>query len=303
MTGAIDFYLVDVFAEQPLTGNPLAVVPDADGLTLPQLRSIAREFNQSETTFLIQPSDPAATWRLRSLTAAGSEVLGAGHNALGAWLWLADSGRLGPEPAGRWQQQIGADLLPVELSRATDRRWRVVMDQSTPVFGPIINDRKDELAAALALAPDDLDPTLPIQVVSTGAGHLLVPVRDQAAVDRARPVADRLADLLAAVGGEGCYLFTTESAEDAYARFFNPTMGITEDPATGTAAGPLAAALVHSGRLADGTVVIEQGHQLGRPSRLEVEVRGERVRLAGSGLVVGQGRLLIPQDGLRSAAG
>jgi trans-2,3-dihydro-3-hydroxyanthranilate isomerase len=290
----IDFYLVDVFAEQPLTGNPLAVVPDADALTLPQLRSIAREFNQSETTFLIQPTDPAATWRLRSLTAAGAEVLGAGHNALGAWLWLADSGRLGADPSGRWQQQIGADLLPVELSRAADGRWRVVMDQSAPVFGSIVNDRKDQLAAALGLVPADLDPTLPTQVVSTGAGHLLVPVRDQAAVDRAEPVADRLKALLSSVGGEGCYLFTTHSADTAYARFFNPTMGITEDPATGTAAGPLAAALVRAGRLADGTVVIAQGHRLGRPSRLEVEVCGQRVRLAGSGLVVGQGRLLTP---------
>ena len=83
------FYLIDVFAQRPLTGNPLALVPDADDLAEAQMRAIAREFNQSETTFLLDPGLPGATWRLRSFTPIGAEVYGAGHNALGAWLWLA----------------------------------------------------------------------------------------------------------------------------------------------------------------------------------------------------------------------
>ena len=84
----VEFALVDVFAVAPLTGNALAVVPDADGLDVPTMRAVAREFNQSETTFLCAPDLPGATWRLRSFTAAGHEVGGAGHNALGAWLGL-----------------------------------------------------------------------------------------------------------------------------------------------------------------------------------------------------------------------
>ena len=92
MTTQVPFCLVDVFASQPLTGNPLALVTDADGLAEPQMRAIAREFNQSETTFLLRPSLAGATWRLRSFTPIGAEVAGAGHNALGAWLWLAAAG-------------------------------------------------------------------------------------------------------------------------------------------------------------------------------------------------------------------
>ena len=89
------FHFVDVFAVEPLTGNPLAVVEDAADLTVDQLQRIAREFNQSETTFLLRPTRPDADWRLRSFTAAGAEVFGSGgHNSLGAWWWLADAGKL-----------------------------------------------------------------------------------------------------------------------------------------------------------------------------------------------------------------
>jgi hypothetical protein len=86
--------IVDVFATRPLTGNQLSLVPDADGLDESQMRAIAREFNQSETTFLLRPTLAGATCRLRSFTPTGAEVSGAGHNALGAWIWLEASGRL-----------------------------------------------------------------------------------------------------------------------------------------------------------------------------------------------------------------
>jgi PhzF family phenazine biosynthesis protein len=132
--------------------------------------------------------------------------------------------------------------------------------------------------------------------VSTGAGHLLVPVRNRAAVDAATPDNARLATLLQEVDGEGCYLYSLDPVDPsqavAYTRFFNPTMGIHEDPATGTAAGPLVARLVAEGIVPDGTTaVIEQGHALGRPSRIHVTVSGEAVRISGSGLIVADGSL------------
>jgi trans-2,3-dihydro-3-hydroxyanthranilate isomerase len=108
----MDFAIADVFATGPLTGNALAVVPDADALDVATMRALAREFNQSETTFRCTPTVPAADWRLRSFTAAGHEVGGAGHNALGAWLWLAHAGRVG---AGTHAQQLGDDVLAVEV--------------------------------------------------------------------------------------------------------------------------------------------------------------------------------------------
>jgi trans-2,3-dihydro-3-hydroxyanthranilate isomerase len=289
---------VDVFAHRPLAGNPLSLVPDADDLTEPQMRAIAREFNQSETTFVLRPSRTGATWRLRSFTPIGAEVFGAGHNALGAWLWLAHAGRIDLAAGGELTQEIGAEVLPVEVSRGDDGLVTVTMDQSAPEFGGVAGDRA-ELAAALGLSAADLVPGEPAQVVSTGAGHLLVPITDRAAVDRARPVTDRLAAVLRQAGGEGCYLYSRDPVDPgdavAYTRFFNPTMGIAEDPATGTAAGPLVARLAAAGQAAgDGRpVIVEQGYALGRPSRIRVSVAGPRVRVGGSGLVVAEGTIAL----------
>jgi trans-2,3-dihydro-3-hydroxyanthranilate isomerase len=297
MTTRVPFCFVDVFAWQPLTGNPLSLVIDADELPEPQMRAIAREFNQSETTFLLRPSRPGATWRLRSFTPIGAEVFGAGHNALGAWLWLAAAGRLPADHTQPLAQEIGGDVLPVEVIRTAGSPVAVSMDQSPPQFGAIAGDRA-ELAASLGLAETDLAPGEPAQVVSTGAGHLLVPLRDRAAVDRATPDTARLAAVLRRAGGEGCYLYSRDPVDAeravAYTRFFNPTVGIPEDPATGTAAGPLLALLVASGRVPDhSTAFVEQGYALGRPSRIQVSVSGPRVRVGGSGLVVAEGTLKL----------
>ena len=294
----VPFYFVDVFARRPLTGNPLSLVPDADELPVPQLQAIAREFNQSETTFVLRPTRPDATWRLRSFTPIGAEVFGAGHNALGAWLWLAAADRIAVGAGPRLTQEIGDDVLPVEVEHGPDGNVSVTMDQSEATFGEIVLDRTG-LAAALSLDPAELVPGEAAQVVDTGAGHLLVPVRDRAAVDRAVPLPDRLAALLRQAGGEGCYLYSRDPAGGAdavaYTRFFNPTMGIAEDPATGTAAGPLVARLVAEGKVAGNgrPVIVEQGHKLGRPSRIQVSVAGPRVRVGGSGLVVAEGTIAL----------
>jgi hypothetical protein len=112
---SVSFALVDVFADEPLSGNPLAVVPDADHLSEDLLPRIAREFNQAETTFLLTPTAAGADHRLRSFTAAGVEVFGARHNALGAWWWLGETGRL--DRLGLWHQQVGPAVLPVDVSR------------------------------------------------------------------------------------------------------------------------------------------------------------------------------------------
>jgi len=286
------FYFVDVFADRPLTGNPLALVPDADDLTVPQMQAIAREFNQSETTFLLRPGEEGVDWRLRSFTPAGAEVDGAGHNALGAWLWLADQGLTGDQPSVTMRQRIGAEILDVEILRTPGEPTRIVMDQGVPEFGKQVTDA-ERLTGALGLRPEHLSPGATAQVVSTGVGHLLIPLATRDAVDAAVSHDRDLAAILAEAGGEGCYLYTT-AGDEPYTRFFNPTVGIAEDPATGTAAGPLAVALVRSGRAPAGApVFIEQGHRLGRPSRLRVDVAGDRVRLSGSGLISARGELRL----------
>lgn len=143
------------------------------------------------------------------------------------------------------------------------------------------------LAAALYLAPGDVAiDALPAQVVDTGAGHLFVSLKSAGIVDRAAPDTNRLRQIVASVDGEGLYIFSLDPRhQEAYAnaRFFNPIMGIGEDPAIGTAAGPMAAHLVRHGLLKSGKVIIEQGTRLGRTSLIGVDVEGHSVRIRGGG--------------------
>jgi trans-2,3-dihydro-3-hydroxyanthranilate isomerase len=296
MITSIRFFLVDVFADRPLTGNPLALVPDASDLSVGQMQAVAREFNQSETTFLVATNEAGVDWRLRSFTPAGVEVDGAGHNAIGAWLWLADHGFTGGEPSVTMRQRIGSEILAVEILRSAGELTRIVMDQGAPVLGSTVA-HGPRLATALGLPLAQFAADATSQVASTGVAHLLVPLTSRAAVDAAIADQRELAAVLADSGAEGCYLYTTQGGDDgaaAYARFFNPTVGIAEDPATGTAAGPLAVVLARRGWVQSGSpVFIEQGHRLGRPSRIRVDIDGDRVRLSGSGLVVGDGQLRL----------
>lgn len=296
MAQRLRFALVDVFADAPLTGNPAALVADAGDLTDDQLRALAREFNQSETAFLLRPAAPGATLRIRAFTAAGSEVGGAGHFALAAWLWLDAGGGL-PDDESRFVMELDGDRLPVEVTRTPERPTVVTIDQSPAEFGAVVRGQF-EIIRALGVRPGDLTGE-PVQVVSTGVGHLLVPATRRAAVDRARPDTRFLQATLESAGGEGCYLYSRDPHDAAggsvaYARFFNPTVGIEEDPATGTAAGPLVARLVAEGTVPSGTpVIIEQGYAMGRPSRLRVSASAERVRLSGSGVVAAEGTVRV----------
>ncbi|CAN7473239.1 PhzF family phenazine biosynthesis protein [Mesorhizobium amorphae] len=289
-TAALTVGLIDVFADTSLSGNPLAVVEDADGLSETLMRRIASEFNQAETTFVMRSS--RADLKLRSFTAAGAEVGGAGHNALGAWLWLAEEGKLGPIEAPRvFRQEIGGEVLPIEL-RPVDGRIYGRMRQSALKLGPALADIRP-LAAALGLAPDDIRAEPAPRVADTGVAHLLVHLRDTAAVDRAEPASKGLLKVLGAVFAEGCYVYAFDGSAPhrAYARFFNPTVGLWEDAATGTAAGPLGAYLESEG-LISGAIEVEQGTKMGRRSILRVSLAPEP-EISGAGIIVMRGRLSL----------
>ncbi|HKX77073.1 MAG TPA: PhzF family phenazine biosynthesis protein [Novosphingobium sp.] len=280
--------LIDVFAEKPLSGNPLAVVEGADALSEADMRRIAGEFNQAETTFLLK-SDRADR-RLRSFTAAGAEVTGAGHNALGAWLWLAEHGALGPLATPQtFHQEIGDEVLPLVLARVAGR-IQGRMRQAPPRLLPPLDDITP-LARALGLLPGDILATPAPRPVGF---HLLVRLRDAAAIDRARPANEPLHDILRAAGAEGCYIYAHDLAasQKAYARFFNPAVGLWEDAATGTAAGPLAAYLSSAGLLQAGTLAVEQGVKMGRRSIINIKVTPDP-EISGAGIVVFRGVLRV----------
>lgn len=284
--------LIDVFADESLAGNPLAVVEEADALSENVLRRIAGEFNQTETTFLMK-SD-RADWKLRSFTANGSEIYGAGHNALGAWLWLGYYGRLGSlRTPTTFQQEIGTDILPITLEMRDGRMHGQMRQGQLKLSAPLTGFAP--LAAALRLSGDDVIAEPAPRVADTGAGHLVVRLRSSEAVDRVRPGAEALLAVLASAGAEGCYVYAFNAATPraAYARFFNPTVGLWEDSATGTAAGPLCAYLGTQGLLdEDATLVVEQGVLMGRRSLLHVRLSPEP-ELSGTGVVVLSGLLEI----------
>jgi trans-2,3-dihydro-3-hydroxyanthranilate isomerase len=294
----LPFHFVDVFAVEPLTGNSLAVVEEGTDLTLDLFQRIAREFNQSETTFILAPTRPDADWRLRSFTPTGAEVFGAGgHNSLGAWWWLADAGKLAL--TGRvtvFHQEIGDQVFPVAIARAGANLAYIEMEQTAPKAGARIDDLAG-LAASLGISTADLAvDRAPCQVVSTGAAHLLVPIRGREAVDRIRPDGNALFAVLASVGAEGCYAFSLDPRHPdavAYTRFFNPTVGIVEDPATGTAAGPLAAHLVAHRLVKPGQMKVEQGTAMCRTSLIQVDVLGDAVKVSGRAVVVASGQLTL----------
>jgi len=284
--------IIDVFADAPLTGNPLAVVEGADNLEDDVLRRIARECNQSETTFILR-SDRADR-RLRSFTASGAEVFGAGHNALGAWLWLGYDGQLGDLSTPKtFRQEIGDDILPITVE-ARDGRIHGRMKQSPLALSAPLSSL-DSLAEALGLGTEDLLTAPAPRAADTGAAHLMVRARDRQTVDRAEPSADKLIQVLGPAGAEGCYVYAFETADPAiaYARFFNPAMGLWEDSATGTAAGPLCAYLGSMGLLTNGNnLLIEQGTRMGRQSFLQVRL-DPVPELSGSGVVVFRGTLYL----------
>lgn len=293
----LPFYLVDVFADRPLEGNPLAVVDGGDDLSDDVLRAIAREFNQSETTFVMKPTMAQASFRLRSFTASGAEVYGAGHNALGAWWWIAADGRLDRlSPDTTSYQEIGGELLPVLIKSQNGAPKWIAMRQEPPRFLKQL-DQADTLVNALGLNSVDLSVGgLPRQVVWTGAPHLMVPVSDCAAVDRAAPDHKALKAVLASVDAEGCYVFAYSDKREtapAYARFFNPTVGLWEDPATGTAAGPLGAYLVANGVHKDSGLTIEQGTIMGRRSLIQVRIDRDEIEIAGHCVVVASGTMRV----------
>lgn len=291
------FFLVDVFASEAFEGNPLALVAEADDLSDAAMRSVAREVNQAETTFLLRPTRQGPDWRLRSFTPSGDEIFGAGHNALGAWWWLAAAGHLDVISKKHFHQEIGNHILPVEFIVKGGQVDSVAMTQTPPTFGRRVDDLRP-LALALGLSEADLSKSpLPPQVLSTGSSHLMVQLFDPDIVDSAAPDPDTLRDILNSVEARGCYVFCSGArhlAANVYTRFFDPADGLWEDPGTGSAAGSLAMLLFANGWLsAEKTLVVEQGTALGRTSLIAVRPKPSGPQIFGRGLIVAEGVLQL----------
>jgi trans-2,3-dihydro-3-hydroxyanthranilate isomerase len=290
------FDVVDVFAERAFAGNPLAVVHGADGVGDAGLAALAREFNLSETVFPLPPTQPSAGYRARIFTPA-AELPFAGHPSVGvAWV-LARDGVIG---RGDTVQECGAGLLPVRVD--ADGAW---IDGAAPVVGPPLDGVA--VAEAVGLAAGDVAEGVPAGICGAGLDFPILVVGTDA-VARAR-VPDAAA-LRAAAHQQGQVLVAAlELAGDrsggrVHARMFGPGVGVVEDPATGSAAVALAVFLVDRGLLAtdgDSAFTVEQGVEIGRPSRLEVWVRAEggaavRTSVGGRVVPISSGRIAVPGE-------
>jgi trans-2,3-dihydro-3-hydroxyanthranilate isomerase len=276
------FVQVDVFTDAPFGGNPLAVFPDAEGLTTAEMQRLAREMNLSETTFVLPPQAPEADFKVRIFTPA-REVPFAGHPVVGTHWVLAHLGRVDlHEPMTHVRFELGVGVLPADLHVAGGAVERVVMTQGRPTFHATLGDLSD-LADGLDLPAEAIIETgMPVQVVSTGMPQMMVPVRSLAEVQGLAagelnvPALNRACR---AVDTECVMVFTLETEQPeatVHVRMFAPLLGVPEDPATGSANGALGAYLVHhrAVTVTEPTtyIVSEQGAELNRPGTLYVEV-------------------------------
>jgi trans-2,3-dihydro-3-hydroxyanthranilate isomerase len=271
------YHVVDVFTQQPLEGNPLAVFSDARGLDAATMQQIARELNLSETTFVLPADSAAAAARVRIFTPA-SEMQFAGHPTIGTAYVLRRIGRV-PADATEFVFEEGVGLVAVRVESGGDPMiWL-----TTP---PITKGRTYEhadCARVLGLDPADLLADVPCEVLSAGNPNLYVAVATADVVDRIRIDATALQALFADEPAPVCLFAFAPVPNGAYSRMFAPALGVTEDPATGSATGPLAAFMMEHGLApaTDGTrFVSEQGTKMCRRSLLHVLIHGEHGREA-----------------------
>lgn len=304
MARAYAFVQVDVFTDRVFGGNPLTVFLDGQGLTDDEMQRIAREMNLSETTFVLPPTQPDAAAKIRIFT-PGRELPFAGHPTIGTAYVLATRGML-PAGARTFTLEEGIGPVPVRLEgdpATPDFLW---MRHGEAIFGPPFTDRP-AFAAALGLRETDLLPNAPIAVGSTGNPFLYLPLRDREAVDRAAVDVTALRRCFSDTTAVGIFIFAPgadPTTPCVYARMLDALAGTgtPEDPATGSAGGPLGAYLVRHSLVTSGKtvrIVCEQGTKMGRQSFLHLAVRTENgvvtgIEVGGSAVPVLEGTLHLP---------
>ncbi|MEP6491929.1 MAG: PhzF family phenazine biosynthesis protein [bacterium] len=298
------YLTADVFTDQKFGGNQLAVFPDAGEIAPELMPQIAREFNYSETTFVLPPADPKHTAKVRIFT-PGGELQFAGHPTIGTAHVLAAIGAIkltGAETRIVLEEGVGP--VPVTIRAVNGSpEFAVLSAAKLPETGPR-PPSNETLAAMLSLSPSDLvGGDMAPEAVSCGTPFLFVPVRDRATVARARVKLDLFEPALQRYVTNMVFVFAMEGEQpgsDVRARMFAPTLGVPEDPATGSAAIALGGYLATRDPRFEGTLrwVVEQGFEMGRPSILEVEAdkkNGEitAARVGGRTVLVCEGTMSL----------
>ncbi len=298
----LDYHLLDVFSNQPFGGNQLAVFANPP-LDLPAstMQLIAKEMNLSEVTFVFPPADHQNDFRVRIFTPT-RELPMAGHPTVGTAFLLARLGLIGEISKSRvltFEEGIG----PIQVTIESDEDGipdNVLMRQPIPQFLDIYEDR-EAIARMLSLRLDDLHPNAPLQVLSSGLPFLYVAVKSLDAMRRLSLRLDLWQQLLRGKPGENVFVTTTQtenSGSTVHSRMFAPALGVAEDPATGSASGPLGVYLLQYGLVDSQEIVSEQGIEMGRPSFINIKVdrQGDKftgVTVGGACVYMGHGTLVL----------
>ena len=286
-------YQVDSFTKTRFCGNPAGVVPNADGLSESQMQHIARELNNSETAFIFNSNQDDYDVEVRFFTPT-TEVPICGHATIAAhYVRALETGI----STGRVLQKTKAGILPVDIMREGED-IAVVMTQTEPVVGEDLGkDVRQKIAEALNIKRSDICEKYPIVIASTGHAKVMIPLNSTKTLNTIKPNEELLIKLSNEIGCNGFYSFTLNPDEDilVHGRMFAPSIGISEDPVTGNANGPLGAYLVHYGILQDEhsdhfDFNIIQGESIGRPGTMYVDVKKEKgepklVQIKGSAVI------------------
>ncbi|TFG31601.1 PhzF family phenazine biosynthesis protein [Candidatus Thorarchaeota archaeon] len=298
--GELDIYHVDAFTDAPFGGNPASVVLGADRLEEEMLHKIAREMNTRETVFVMQSK--IASFQFRYFTPK-SEIGFSGHPTIAAFHALLREGLIeAVKDVTMVTLETKVGLLDIEIVKNEfTGRHEIQITHRKPIFLETY-DPKDYLEA-LGLSLADFHSPNPIQTVSTGTPHLILPVSTMRALDRIKPNWDQLKELQRNSDYVSLSVFTRETRDptsDAQVRHFAPALGVYEDPVSGSAAGSLGSYLIRYGFMEPTqpvtSIVIEQGHYVGRPGKIYVEVRGtqesiDQVKVSGTGVMIFKGTL------------
>lgn len=300
----LQYSTLDVFTDKPFGGNPLAVFCDQPELPQALMQQIAREFNLSETVFIVPARDARALRRLRIFT-PGSELPFAGHPTIGAAHFLVESGiAAGTGTPSEFNLELEVGLVRIQVTpRESGPPFIQLTAARLPERGPPAPAAAD-LARLLSLEPDDLASTGEVaESWSCGVPFLFVPVRDRAALARARPDTGAWRRILRNAGTSKTFVFCRDPelpGSHVRARMFAPEIGVPEDPATGSAAAALAGYLAERESIETGTCrwVVEQGFEMGRPSLLHVEAdksagKVTAVRVGGTAVRMSEGSLFV----------
>lgn len=289
---AYRIYQIDAFTKSRFEGNPAGVIANADGLTDSQMQAIARELNNSETAFILSPTSSDHEVWIRFFTPT-MEVPTCGHATISAHFVRALEKGLA---SCRVHQRIGIGVLPVDIYKE-DSGYRVTMTQGPAEISlPIKGKNQNDILNALGLSVSDIDDRCPIQIASTGSSKVMIGIKSREKLNSLTPDLGSLANISRNIGSNGYFVFTVDLDDNnilSHGRMFAPAMGISEDPVTGNANGPLGAYLVHNNILKaqNGSLTFKgkQGEAIGRPGIVTVNVEvkdGKPVKIQVGGHAV-----------------